>query len=144
MSWRTTPISRWTDEDLSEFAAFTLPLVRAQSRGIPMGMQWEVLGWLAARYARMFTTAQLADELWEVVQASPQSHGYGPKEGPWRRYQINDIAQRARRFIDREDAAQAELDHQYWVVAQPWLRSLELPPPRPHRERRERRPGVRA
>ena len=94
----------WSKEKCERKARLGWPLAYYKIHGIKQGMQWHVLGWLAARYARTFPTCQLADELWEVVQASPQN----PRD-PRRRRQIGDYAARARRFIEREDAKEAEL-----------------------------------
>ncbi len=82
-------------------AAHFWPLVYYQIHGIASGLQWDRLGWLAARYARDFGTGELADELWAVMEASPQD-----RRNPWRRSHATDIAARAIRFTGRADAAQ--------------------------------------
>jgi hypothetical protein len=124
MSWRDKPACEWTDQETGDFADFTWPMVYYKIHGIPIGQQEVVLRDLAARYARFFTTADLADDLWEVMQASPQRHGYG-KDGPWTLRHAADIARRAGRFIDREDAAEdarwREADARWGISA--WLRS---------------------
>ena len=63
----------WTQEQSEQVAQFTWPLVHYRIHGIPMGQQWDILGRLAARYARMYSTRQLADHLWAVMQAGPRS-----------------------------------------------------------------------
>jgi hypothetical protein len=81
--------------------------------GIEMGKQEVTLRDLAARYARKFTVAELADELFEVMKASPQRHVYG-SDGPWTRSHAVSIAARAKRFTDRSDAAQERRDAEFY------------------------------
>ncbi len=102
------------------------PLAWYQSKGIPTGRQWHILGWLAARYARGFGPARLAEELWEVMAASPQD----PRQ-PWTRADAAGIAHRAARFIERADA-------QEQATYQAFVRGLA-----PGGGRRQRIPGSR-
>jgi hypothetical protein len=90
----------WPPEKCERAAERAWPLTWYKLRGIPMGSQYHVLGWLAVRYARDFTVAELADELWEVMEASEQN---GRK--PWRTSHALDYAARACRFTERADAA---------------------------------------
>jgi len=131
----------WSREKCERAEAHAWPLAYCKLHGIPMGRQWDRLGWLAARHARDFSTAGLADELWEVMQASPQSHGYG-RNGPWTRGHAVDIAARARRFIGREDAAEAATTaafRAWWARQEARLPDL----PRTAREPGARQPGAR-
>jgi hypothetical protein len=105
------------------------PLIYFQTHGVETGRQWAVLGWLACRYARDFTVEGLAHELWEVMEASPQDH-----RRPWRWRHAADIARRAKRFIERADAAEL-------AAVRAWLASARLPGTR---QPGSRRPGVRA
>jgi hypothetical protein len=89
----------WDRERCEREAKWAWPLTYYKARGIPMGKQWAVLGWLACRYARDFTVDGLYHELREVVAASPNN----PRL-PWRERQVYDIARRAKRFIERDDA----------------------------------------
>jgi hypothetical protein len=118
-----------------------------KAHGIEQGMQWSVLGYLACRYARDFTTDELAHELWEIVQAS----GQNPRD-PWQWHQIRSCAARAKRFIDRADAlADTRLRNSgalAWALAasraaqasRPWAAGTG----RRGRMPGARRPGVRA
>ncbi len=82
-------------------AAHFWPLVYYQIHGIASGLQWDRLGWLAARYARDFDTGELADELRAVMEACPQD-----RRNPWRHSHATAMAVRAHRFISQADAAQ--------------------------------------
>lgn len=93
----------WSRERCEQVARWAWPLAYFKIHGIERGRQWQVLGHLAARYARDFTADELAHELWEVVQASEQN-----PRNPWRWHQIRDCAARAKRFIGRADARQAQ------------------------------------
>jgi hypothetical protein len=73
-----------------------------QEHGIKQGMQDVMLTYIAAWYARDFTTRELADELWKVMEASPQD-----RRDPWRPSHAYSKAVRAHRFIEREDAKEA-------------------------------------
>ncbi len=99
----------WPDAKIEALERHYWPLSWYKAKGIEMGEQEVMLRDLAARYARDFEVSELADELWEVMQASPQRHGYG-RDGPWTRGHAVSIAARAKRFTDREDAAQARRD----------------------------------
>jgi hypothetical protein len=128
----------WVLEDLDPAIAAAMdrhwkwywPMAHFQTRGIEMGKQWAVLGWLACRYARDFTVDGLAHELWKVMEASPQEH-----RRPWRWRHAADIARRAKRFIERADAAEA-------TAVRAYLGSSARPPGT--RQPGSRRPGVRA
>lgn len=87
------------------------PMFWYQMEGIEQGRQWHILGWLAARYARELGVTELADQLWTVMDASPQD-----RSRPWTRRHAADIAQRACRFIQRDDARQErELRESGWL-----------------------------
>jgi hypothetical protein len=132
----------WGQEKCDEFARHWWPLVYCKCKGIEQGAQWDRLGWLAARYARDLSVRDLADELWEVMQASPQDH-----RNPWRRHHAVDIAARAHRFIERADERLSRWLHESGAYA--WALSVTRalpghPAPRPERvpgQRRMRKPG---
>lgn len=118
--WRDKHPSEWTDEECHDAADWSWPLVACQIHGIRQGYQWAVLGWLAARYARDFTTARVADELWRAMEASPQD-----RHDPWTQRHAADIAARAGRFIERADTADAgwlRQADQHWGISR-WLAS---------------------
>jgi hypothetical protein len=80
----------WSLGRRDNFVRHWWPLVHFQHEGVQQGQQWDRLGWLAVRYARDLTVAGLADELWKVMEASPQD-----RSSPWRRSHAADIAARA-------------------------------------------------
>jgi hypothetical protein len=94
----------WDKKRCEREAKWAWPLTYYKIHGIKQGMQWDVLGRLACRYARKFSTDQLARELAEVARHSQQDPG-----DPWRWHQIYGIAERAKRFIEREDAKEAAM-----------------------------------
>jgi hypothetical protein len=98
------------------------PMAHFKVHGIERGRQYHVLGWLAARYARDFTTDELACELWEVIEASGQGR---PR---WTYRQITATAARAMRFIDREDAALRDSGAMAWALADRAARTGGPPP----------------
>jgi hypothetical protein len=123
------------------------PLEHYKQHGIEMGIQEETLTRLAAQNARRFTVAELADELFEVMEASPQDSG-----DPWRRWHAVSIAARARRFTDRSDAAQEKQDAEFMRFLHTsgflrWAEAALARAPRPARQvrvpgaRRQRKPG---
>jgi hypothetical protein len=122
-------------EKCERIAEWTWPLAYFKIHGIEQGMQWPLLGWLAARYARDFTTDELAGELWEVIEASDQGR---PR---WTYRQIYSCAARAGRFIDREDTSQREL-YDRAMRGWPLLRELAQAQAR-GRSRPARKPGTR-
>jgi hypothetical protein len=136
----------WSREKCERAEQHAWPLAYFKIHGIGQGRQWAVLGYLAARYARDFTTDELAHELWEAVQASEQN----PRD-PWRWHQIRDCARRAKRFIGRADAlADARLQDSgaiAWALAasraaqasRPWAAGAG----RRGRKAGARKPGVR-
>jgi hypothetical protein len=98
------------------------PMAHFKIYGIKQGMQYHVLGWLAARYARDFTADELARELWDVVEASGQGR---PR---WTYRQIMATAARAMRFIDREDTALRDSGAMAWALADRAARRGGPPP----------------
>lgn len=92
----------WPQEKIERAAEFWWPLHWYQRHGIRYGLQEDTLTQLAARYARRFTTAELADELWEVMCACEQD-----RHKPWTRSHAAAKAARAHRFTERADAAAA-------------------------------------
>lgn len=136
-------LEKFTQADCDELADFTWPMVYFKIHGIPQGQQWSVLGWLAARYIRLCGVEWLADELWSVMQASPQD-----ERDPWRRSHAKDIAARAERFIDRADARNLPLMRAHGAALHAWVLGQPVPPPLARqpgaRPARVRRPGVRA
>jgi hypothetical protein len=87
----------------SASVSVVLPLEHYQLHGIEHGLQWHVLGQLAARHARDFSKDELAGQLMAVMDACHQD-GWEP----WTRWHAAYIASRAKRFIDGEDAKALE------------------------------------
>ncbi len=89
-----------TEAESEEEISWHAPLMTAAMCGINAGYQWDLLGRLAAVYARHFSVSGLAFLLHEIMAASPQR----PAD-PWTYRHALDISARARRFTDRSDAA---------------------------------------
>jgi hypothetical protein len=124
------------DPETDQLVRRSWPLVHCCLHGIPMGLQWGGLGWLAWRYARDFTASELAWWLWEVVEASDQDMAR-----PWKRRQIENIAERAIRNREAADARRQEQMRAALAAWQRWPGSAAAWP-RPKR-RPERQPGAR-
>jgi hypothetical protein len=144
----------WEDglstEQSEKIARHYWPLAYYKAKGIPIGRQYDILGYLAARYARDFDVSDLTEELWEVIEASEQGHGYG-RDGRWAHWQIGYIAIRAKRFIEQSDAEQERWAASFWASLHTsgffrWyegsLRNLRNAP-RPGRQSGTRQPGTR-
>lgn len=111
------------------------PLYYLRHKGIPAGLQYHLLGQLAAMYARDFTTSELAAELKAVMEASPQD-----RRDPWTWGHARSTAERVKRFIEREDQKQdaAMASFMAWYGGGPAARQPGA------RQTATRKPGVRA
>ncbi len=97
-----------TEAESDEEISWHAPLMTAAMCGINAGYQWDLLGRLAAVYARHFSVNDLAFLLYEIMSASPQD-----PRNPWTYRHATGIAARARRFTDRSDAAEQRIYEAY-------------------------------
>ena len=85
------------------FLDWIWPLSWYQVHGIEVGMQYHILGKLAARYIRRMSVETLAGELWEVIEASDNTRP-SPGTRPWTYADMARIAARVQRSFERKDA----------------------------------------
>jgi hypothetical protein len=122
-------IERWERRDRHWW-----PLAYYKQHGIEPGHQEEVLTALAARYARDLSVSQLADQLFEVMQACDQR----PRD-PWKNRHAYMMAARAHRFIER-----ADLDEAAWMPGlMAWCERANRQAASLPRNRQPRVPGTR-
>jgi hypothetical protein len=134
--YRANPLSPAEEASADRFLAHWRPLAHCKIHGIPVGLQWGGLGELAWEYARDLSTSELAGELWAVVEASEQD-----MRRPWKRRQIENIAERA---VKNREAADIRWQEQMRAALAAWRAwpGSAAAWPRPKR-RPERRPGTR-
>jgi hypothetical protein len=94
----------WTadDERAWRFFAWIYPLSFYKINGIEHGKQYHILGKLAARYIRRFGVEELANDLWEVIEASDNRPSPGTR--PWTYNDMTRIAARVELSFERKDA----------------------------------------